>query len=152
MDTVTKEHRSWIMSQIHSNDTKPEMLVRHMLWENGFRYRLHVKKLPGKPDIVLTRYKTVIDIRGCFWHRHEHCKVATMPKSNVEFWQTKFARNVERDHRTETVLKEKGWNVLVVWECEMKQIHELVLEPLIKLRHEQQCPRPPQVQSGEENQ
>ena len=138
MDTICKEHRSWLMSRIRSTDTKPEKYVRTLLWSNGFRYRLHVKKLPGRPDIVLTRYKTVVDVRGCFWHRHEHCKLFRMPKSNVEFWETKLRRNVARDQQSEAELKAAGWKVIVLWECELKHTHELVLEPLLKMREEQQ--------------
>jgi DNA mismatch endonuclease (patch repair protein) len=138
MDTLCKEHRSWVMSRIRSTDTKPEKYVRTLLWSNGFRYRLHVKKLPGSPDIVLTRYKTVVDVRGCFWHRHEHCKLSRMPKSNVEFWEAKLRRNVARDQQSEAELKANGWKVIVLWECELKHTHELVLEPLLKMRKEQQ--------------
>jgi DNA mismatch endonuclease (patch repair protein) len=120
MDRITKEKRSWNMSRIHSGDTKPEMQVRSFLHRHGFRFRVHVKNLPGKPDIVLPKYKTAIEVRGCFWHRHEGCKVATTPKSNVEFWQEKFERNVERDKRTEKELRQLGWRVIVVWTCELK--------------------------------
>ena len=110
MDSLTKEKRSWNMSRIR-----------------GFRFRLHVKSLPGHPDIVLPKYKTVIEVRGCFWHRHPGCRQATMPSSNVEFWQKKFKRNVERDRNTEKLLKELGWNLIVVWECELKNDERLNL-------------------------
>lgn len=118
MDHLTPEKRSWNMSRIKSKDTTPERIVRSFLHRNGFRFRLHVKDLPGKPDIVLPKYKTVIEVRGCFWHRHPGCKSATNPSSNVDFWQKKFAANVSRDERTEQELKKLGWNVIVVWECE----------------------------------
>lgn len=118
MDFMTKEHRSWNMSRIRSTNTKPEILVRSFLHKKGFRFRLHVKELPGHPDIVLPKYKTVIEVRGCFWHRHPGCKVATMPSSNVEFWQTKFKRNVERDKQHAEELKALGWRLIVVWGCE----------------------------------
>ena len=107
------------MSRIKSKDTTPERIVRSFLHRNGFRFRLHVKDLPGKPDIVLPKYKTVIEVRGCYWHRHEGCKDATTPSTNTEFWQKKFAENVARDKRTEHELKKLGWNVIVVWECEI---------------------------------
>ena len=121
MDFMTKEHRSWNMSRIRSMNTKPEMLVRSFLHKNGFRFRLHVKNLPGHPDIVLPRYKTVIEVRGCFWHRHPRCKKATTPLSNTEFWQTKFKQNIERDKLNKKKLKALGWNLIVVWECETKK-------------------------------
>lgn len=108
------------MQSVPSENTKPEMLVRSFLHKNGFRFRLHSKKLPGHPDIVLPKYKTVIEVRGCFWHRHPGCRQATMPSSNVEFWQKKFKRNVDRDKKTEKQLNELGWNLIVVWECELK--------------------------------
>lgn len=120
MDSLTKEKRSWNMSRIRSNDTTPELVVRSFLFRHGFRFRLHVKSLPGHPDIVLPKYKTVIEVRGCFWHRHPGCRQATMPSSNVEFWQKKFKRNVDRDKKTEKLLNELGWNLIVVWECELK--------------------------------
>ena len=121
MDRLTPEKRSWNMSRIKSKDTTPERIVRSFLHRNGFRFRLHVKDLPGKPDIVLPKYKTVIEVRGCFWHRHEGCKDATTPSTNAVFWQKKFAENVARDKRTKQDLKSLGWNVIVVWECEVKR-------------------------------
>lgn len=119
MDTITPEQWSKIMSRIRSKDTKPEMLVRNPLHALGFRYRLHSSKLPGHPDIVLPKWHTVIFVNGCFWHRHEGCKVATMPKSNVEFWQTKFERNVTRDKKEHATLEPAGWHVVVLWECKV---------------------------------
>ena len=118
MDKLTPERRSWNMSRIRSQDTKPEMVVRSFLHRNGFRFRLHVKTLPGHPDIVLPKYKTVIEVRGCFWHRHAGCKEATVPSSNVDFWQEKFRYNIERDLKNESALQSLGWNVIIVWECE----------------------------------
>jgi len=118
MDSLTKEHRSWNMSRIRSTDTKPEMLVRSFLHRNGFRFRLHVKDLPGHPDIVLPKYKTVIEVRGCFWHRHPGCKYATTPSSNTEFWKQKFKQNIERDKQNGKKLKLLGWKLIVVWDCE----------------------------------
>ena len=107
------------MSRIKSEDTTPEMALRSFLHRAGFRYRLHVKTLSDKPDIVLPKYKTVIEVRGCFWHRHLGCKIATTPSTNTEYWQKKFAQNVERDNRNEDLLKQLGWNVVVIWSCEL---------------------------------
>ena len=120
MDRISPEKRRWNMSQIRSNDTTPELKVRSFLFRQGFRFRLHVKTLPGHPDIVLPKYKTVIEVRGCFWHRHPGCRQATTPSTNVEFWQEKFARNIERDKKTERNLRELGWRLIVIWECELK--------------------------------
>ena len=120
MDHLTPEKRSWNMSRIKSKDTTPERVVRSFLHRNGFRFRLHVKDFPGKPDIVLPKYRTVIEVRGCFWHRHKGCKIATDPSTNSEFWQKKFAENVARDQRTEKELKALGWNVIILWECEVE--------------------------------
>jgi DNA mismatch endonuclease, patch repair protein len=120
MDRLTKQHRSWNMSRIRGEHTKPEIRVRSMLHRMGYRFRLHRKDLPGKPDIVLPKYETVIFVHGCFWHRHPGCQFAYTPKSRVEFWTTKFARNVERHEEVEAALAEQGWNVVVVWECETK--------------------------------
>ena len=128
MDHLTPEKRSWNMSRIKSKDTAPERIVRSFLHRNGFRFRLHVKDLPGKPDIVLPKYKTVIEIRGCYWHRHEGCKDATTPSTNIEFWQNKFAATVARDKRTEQELKTLGWKVIVLWECDISNF--FILESL----------------------
>lgn len=119
MDTVTPEKRSKIMSRIRSRDTKPELLVRKRLYAAGWRYRVCDRRLPGHPDIVVPRAHTLIEIRGCFWHRHS-CGAATMPKSNVEFWTAKWDRNVSRDARHESEWRELGWNVIIVWECALK--------------------------------
>ena len=119
MDHLSPDRRSWNMSRIRSKDTTPERVVRSFLHRHGFRFRLHVKDLPGTPDIVLPKYKTVIDVRGCYWHRHPGCRFATNPSAHAEFWQHKFARTVARDMRTEQELKALGWNVIVLWECEV---------------------------------
>ena len=118
MDFLTKEHRSWIMSRVKSKDTTPERIVRSYLFRHGFRFRLHVKNLPGHPDIVLPKYKTVIEIRGCFWHRHKGCPKATIPSSNTQYWLTKFKENVKRDKKHARKLKALGWQLIVVWGCE----------------------------------
>ncbi|MDP9047894.1 MAG: DNA mismatch endonuclease Vsr [Bacteroidota bacterium] len=119
-DVHSKETRSYNMSRIRSKDTKPEMLVRKFLHKNGFRYRLHVKDLPGKPDIVLPKYKTVIFIHGCFWHGHEGCKYATIPKTRTDWWQSKIAGNKQNEIKNKVKLKSTGWKVLVVYTCNLK--------------------------------
>ena len=119
-DTIPAEQRSWLMSRIKSGDTQPEMIVRSILHRLGFRFSLRRRDLPGKPDVVLRKWKCVVFVHGCFWHRHPGCAIATMPKSRVEFWQDKFDRNVARDARVKAELEERGWRVIVVWECETK--------------------------------
>ena len=119
-DTVCPKTRSWIMSQVKSKDTKPEIRVRSMLHAMGFRFRLQRKDLPGRPDITLPKYKTVVFVHGCFWHRHPGCKKTTTPATRVQFWQEKFRKNVERDGRNQRDLVQLGWTVIVVWECELR--------------------------------
>ena len=119
VDTLTRSERSKRMSLIKSGNTVPELALRRALHRLGFRFRLHNKKLPGKPDIVLAKYKTAIFVHGCFWHRHAGCKIATTPKSNSAFWIEKFDKNVRRDSRVHEELESKGWNVLAAWECEV---------------------------------
>ena len=120
MDNRTPESRSRNMSRIPSKNTKPEETVRKYLFSKGFRYRKNVSNLPGKPDIVLPKYRTVIFVNGCFWHAHKGCKWFVPPKSNNEFWQKKFAYNVERDEKNYNRLRDLGWKVLIVWECEIR--------------------------------
>jgi len=108
------------MSRIKAKNTQPEMTVRSMLHRLGYRFRLHRKDLPGNPDIVLPKYRTAIFVHGCFWHRHEGCKYAYEPKSRVNFWENKFTQNMERDINNMNLLKEQGWNVIILWECEIK--------------------------------
>ncbi|MDM1544917.1 DNA mismatch endonuclease Vsr [Ignatzschineria indica] len=120
-DVHSKEVRSFNMSQVKGKDTTPELLVRRFLFAKGLRYRLYDKKLPGKPDIVLPKYKTVILIHGCFWHGHENCKYATLPKTREEFWLEKIEGNKKRDKENIEKLKNKDWNVLVVYGCELKK-------------------------------
>ena len=107
------------MSRVSSKDTKPEKIVRSFLHRSGFRFRLHASNLPGKPDIVLAKHKTVIFVHGCFWHRHKDCKKATTPQSRKEFWEEKFKRNISRDKENSKALKSDGWKILLVWECEL---------------------------------
>lgn len=120
MDRLTAERRSWNMSRVRSTDTRPEMIVRRTLHGLGFRYRLHVRSLPGSPDIVLRKHRTVIFVHGCFWHAHPGCSDATVPKTNTEFWVSKFQKNTERDERATTELRSSGWKVIVVWACQTK--------------------------------
>lgn len=120
-DHLTPEKRSWNMAQIKGKDTKPEVLVRSMLHRAGYRFRKNVKSLPGKPDIVLPKYRTVIFVHGCFWHRHKGCKYATTPGTNVEFWQKKFERNISNDQKHARELRRLGWNIITVWDCQLKK-------------------------------
>ena len=133
-DTLTPEQRHRCMSNIRGKDTKPEMIVRKYLFSKGLRYRIHVRSLPGNPDIVLPKYRTVIFINGCFWHGHEGCKYYRLPKSNVEFWEAKISRNKARDRENEIKLKELGWRVIRIWECEIRNVssREKNLERLYK--------------------
>ena len=119
-DVKTPEQRSRNMAAIKGKDTKPEIIVRKYLFSRGLRFRVQVKKLPGNPDIVLPKYKTVIFVNGCLWHGHEGCKYFRLPKSNVEFWKEKIERNIERDRESMQALFDLGWKVIRVWECELR--------------------------------
>lgn len=119
MDSLSKERRSWNMGRIRGKDTKPEKVVRSMLHRMGYRFRLHRRDLPGKPDIVLPKYRTVVFVHGCFWHRHKGCKYAYEPKTRKRFWQQKFDENVARDRAARRALCRLGWTSIVVWECEL---------------------------------
>ncbi len=119
-DVHDKATRSYNMSRIRNKDTKPEILVRKFLFANGFRYRLNYKKLPGKPDIVLAKYKTVIFVNGCFWHGHENCKYFKLPATRTEWWKEKIEGNIKNDRIKHELLIEAGYKVMVVWECEVK--------------------------------
>lgn len=125
MDKLTSEERSWNMSMIKSKNTKPELIVRSVLHRMGFRFRLHRKEIPGKPDIVLPKYKTIIFVHGCFWHRHQGCKYAYIPKSRVDFWEAKFKANIKRDMEVKKQLDESNWRTFVIWECELSDIDTL---------------------------
>ena len=131
-DVHSPEKRSYNMSRIHDKGTKPEETVRKYLFSKGFRYRKNDPRLPGKPDIVLPKYKTVIFVNGCFWHRHEGCKYFVWPKNNAEFWRKKIMSNVERDNRNYSELKEKGWSVVVIWECELKDRRSETLSSVVE--------------------
>lgn len=127
MDTISLQRRSENMSRIRERDTVPEMTVRRLVHRMGFRYRLHVRKLPGRPDIVLTRLKKIIDVRGCFWHQHKGCIDSHIPKSRVTYWRPKLIKNKRRDAKNERQLEAQGWDVLIVWECETAQLEQLQL-------------------------
>ncbi|MCK7598217.1 DNA mismatch endonuclease Vsr [Microbulbifer sp. CAU 1566] len=122
MDTVSRKKRSEVMGRVKGKDTRPEMVVRRMLHGLGYRYRLHAPELPGRPDIVFRQRKKVIFVHGCFWHRHDNCKLARIPKSRVEFWTQKLTQNKERDQRNLQDLVNNGWKVLIIWECELTDI------------------------------
>jgi len=124
MDHVEPKKRSAIMKAIGRQNTKPEMIVRSAAHHLGLRFRLHKKGLPGTPDLVFPKWKTVIFVHGCYWHRHPHCKRATVPKTNQDFWLKKLNRNVEHDKKVQKELQKRGWRVLVFWQCEVKSIEE----------------------------
>ena len=121
------EQRSRNMSAIKSKNTKPEITVRKFLHSKGYRFRIHRKDLPGSPDIVLPKYKTVVFVHGCFWHRHEGCKYKTNPKTRKEFWENKFNENIKRDRNNFKELKKLNWKVLVIWECQMKNLEKILV-------------------------
>ncbi len=125
MDRISSERRSWNMSQIRQSNTGPELVVRSMLHRLGFRFRLNRRDVPGKPDIVLPKYRAAIFVHGCFWHRHQHCPFAYVPKSNTEFWQKKFAKNMQRDAEVAIELQVQGWQQIIIWECETRDLVKL---------------------------
>lgn len=128
-DRVSEERRSWNMSRIRSRDTEPEIAVRSLIHQMGYRFTVNGpknKKLPGKPDIVLPKFKLAIFVHGCFWHRHPKCKYAYTPKSRIEFWKTKFETNVKRDKVVAGLLKDAGWRKLIIWECELKNTDSII--------------------------
>jgi DNA mismatch endonuclease (patch repair protein) len=133
-DVHSKETRSYNMSMIKGKNTKPEMIVRKYLFSKGFRYRVNVKELPGKPDIVLRKYRTVIFINGCFWHGHEGCKYFVIPKTRTEWWRAKIDKNIARDAEVRDKLRSMGWRTMVVWECQLKSAQrQLTLEGIALL-------------------
>jgi DNA mismatch endonuclease, patch repair protein len=125
MDTISRERRSWNMSRIRSKNTRPELVVRSMLHADGYRFRLHVRHLPGHPDIVLPKWRTVVFVNGCFWHQHKGCAYAYTPKSRKAFWREKFPGNVTRDMEKARDLASLGWTVETVWECELADVEKL---------------------------
>lgn len=133
-DRFSKEKRSHIMSMVRSRDTKPEIMVRKYLFHHGFRYRLNVKRLPGKPDIVLRKYRTAIFVNGCFWHWHEGCDQFRFPKTRVDWWREKLDSNKLRDAKVRAVLKRMGWNTMVIWECQLKpDVRDVTLDNVVRL-------------------
>jgi DNA mismatch endonuclease, patch repair protein len=134
-DVHSKEIRSFNMSRIRSKNTKPEMIVRKALFASGFRYRLHDKKLPGKPDIVLKKFKTIIFIHGCFWHGHTGCKYFVLPKTKTHWWVSKIEKNKLNDNKATQALQENGWQTIIVYECELKRQRDLTLTKLIEAIH-----------------
>jgi DNA mismatch endonuclease, patch repair protein len=141
MDRISKQHRSWNMSRIRGENTAPERRVRSILHRLGFRFRLHHRGLPGRPDIVLARFGTVIFVHGCFWHRHSRCKCAYTPKTRTAFWRSKFAHNIERDRRVSRALRSRGLRVLVVWECQSTNTERLSVRLARLLRTAQDTPQ-----------
>jgi len=132
-DIFSKSKRSDIMSKISGKETKPEILVRKYLFSQGFRYRKNVKDLPGKPDIVLPKYKAVVFVNGCFWHGHENCKKSALPTTNTEFWKEKISSNIIRDKKTYAELSDMGYKVLVIWQCELNaKKREITLSELTR--------------------
>jgi len=125
MDVFTKEKRSQIMSKIKGKDTKPEKVVRSLLHQMGYRFRLHRRDLPGNPDIVLPKYKKAIFVHGCFWHGHDGCPRSKRPNTNKKFWNEKLSKNIKRDKRNQNELRKLGWQPLVVWQCQIKDIENL---------------------------
>jgi DNA mismatch endonuclease (patch repair protein) len=134
MDVVSPVKRSEMMSGIKGRDTRPEIQVRSYLHAQGLRFRLHRKDLPGSPDVVLPKYRVAVFVHGCFWHRHPGCRYTTNPSTRAEFWQKKFAGNVERDQRNQKALREAGWRLLIIWECGLRQkldldaVHQWIVE------------------------
>lgn len=131
-DKLTPEKRSWNMSRIKGKDTKIEVKVRKYLFSKGYRFRKNDKRYPGKPDIVLPKYHVAIFVHGCFWHRHEGCKDATTPKTRTEFWLEKFDKNVKNDQIKQEKLRELGWKVIVIWECELKRSFQETMDKVEK--------------------
>ncbi|WDI40219.1 very short patch repair endonuclease [Bremerella sp. P1] len=125
MDTLTPSQRSERMSRVRSKDTKPELRVRKLIHGMGYRYRLHVRKLPGNPDLVFASRRRVIFVHGCFWHRHRGCPNCRLPKSKLDFWEPKLESNARRDTRNQRELRKLGWKVLVIWECQTKDVERL---------------------------
>lgn len=139
-DFMTPKQRSNCMSRVRGKNTTPELTLRKWLWAEGFRFRLH-SKLPGKPDIVLPKYKTVIFVHGCFWHHHEGCRKSNLPKTNVEFWQNKIESNIRRDKANKIDLEKLGWKVFIAWECEIKKNAQKVLDDILTLLKSSQIPQ-----------
>lgn len=132
-DSLSRERRSWNMSRIKGQNTGPELRLRSLLHREGFRFRVHGQRLPGRPDIVLPKYRSVIFVHGCFWHRHPGCPNSTTPSTRRDFWQDKFDKTVDRDRRNLAALEAMGWSVHVVWECELEADPQGVIQRLVQL-------------------
>ena len=137
MDTLTPDQRSERMSRVRNKDSKPELIVRRLVHSLGYRYRLHDRQLPGQPDLVFAGRHKVVFVHGCFWHRHSGCALCRLPKSQLDFWQTKLEGNRIRDIENQRKLRELGWDFLVIWECEVKNVDELTvqLQSFLGARH-----------------
>jgi DNA mismatch endonuclease, patch repair protein len=134
MDRISEARRSWNMARIRSRNTKPEIKVRSILHRMGFRFRINVIDIPGKPDVVLPKYHSIILVHGCFWHRHPGCRYAYTPKSRIEFWENKFQDNIKRDEVVLRQLNESGWHVLRIWECEINNSEDLISRLILFLK------------------
>ncbi len=143
MDIVDTKTRSRMMSRVRSKDTQPEMIARRYFWRQGLRYRLHVKELPGRPDIVFPKHRAIVEVRGCFWHGHQGCGKFQWPRSSRKFWREKILRNRERDAANLRALRRKGWRVFVLWECQLEKGGQAMLPKLtgriIDPRHQPLC-------------
>ena len=146
-DILTKEERSALMAKVKGKNTKPEIYVRKYLFSKGFRYRVNDPRYPGRPDIILPKYRTAIFVHGCFWHGHESCKYARLPLTNREFWENKIRTNIERDKRNIELLKQEGWKVVVVWQCELRN-RRLREERMKRLVEEIEADEEPTVRSS----
>lgn len=133
-DIFSKIKRSEVMSKVTAKDTRPEVKVRKFLFSKGFRYRKNDKRFPGKPDIILPKYKTAIFVHGCFWHHHDNCRAAALPQTNCEFWKDKMETNVKRDRKNQKDLKELGWKIIIIWQCQIKnrELFEKTMKKVIK--------------------
>ncbi len=132
MDIWSKEKRSEVMSKIRGKNTKPEILLRSALFKLGLRFRIHKKELPGKPDIVLPKYKTAIFVHGCFWHYHKDCREGRIPNTNSKFWKEKLEMNIKKDEDNVLKLKTIGWKVLIIWECEIEKDIQSILDGIVR--------------------
>ena len=132
-DSISPERRSWNMSRIKNKDTKIEILVRSFLFSKGFRFRKNDRRYPGKPDVLLPKFKTAIFVNGCFWHRHLGCKNATMPKTNTDFWAEKLAKNVANDEKHYSALRSAGWIVIVLWECQLEKNFDSTMNNVVSI-------------------
>jgi DNA mismatch endonuclease (patch repair protein) len=141
MDILSKEDRSALMAKIKGKNTRPEMIVRKFLFSKGYRYRIHDSRYPGSPDIVLPKYHTAIFVHGCFWHGHANCRASHLPTTNIEYWQEKIRQNIERDRKKIELLEKDGWNVIVIWECRVKNNQQMAMlfKDLLKKLEMQIC-------------